>query len=589
MTSEAHTCLVPPAPGPMEKPRRDSGPDDKAGGTGRNRKSRSGRLLSLRFKFLLWVISLVMYLCLALGYLFVRLTERNVHEELGRRATGTAQLLAHKSCPHILRGDTEALDFLIRSVVQDDDIMYVVIRDADGAPIAATTSGDEIPEMPRPASRRAAGETSHGTENTDDMIEVTAPVTQEMARSWSPVGSAPSVESSSSKLATVQLGLSTTRERKTVAMVSRQLAPLILVSCLLSIVGTLLAERKITKPVQDLVRATKAIASGNLSLRVKARSSDEFGQLAQSFNQMADALSSTLDKLESYSHSLEDKVRLRTNELEAKTRALQKANQELQELDQMKSGFVSNVSHELRTPLTSIKAIAEILGQQGQSLPREQTLEFLRIIENQTDRLTRLIGDILDLSRLEHGEIAEELHPISLPAVVSETLNSVSSLAADRHVSLNSSVPQDLPQVLAQSGKIEQVLVNLLGNALKFTSPGGSVSITLRHLQEEVVWRKSPRPVSGIIISVADTGSGIPKEQLDAVFDKFKQVENAAWGKPSGSGLGLSISKEIVERLGGTIWAESEVGVGSTFHFSLRPADAPESRGADPTQATKAA
>jgi signal transduction histidine kinase len=162
-------------------------------------------------------------------------------------------------------------------------------------------------------------------------------------------------------------------------------------------------------------------------------------------------------------------------------------------------------------------------------------------------------------------------------------------LAADRQVTLNSSVPQDLPHVFAQSGKIEQVLVNLLGNALKFTSPGGSVSITLRHLQEETIWRNSPRPVSGIMVSVTDTGSGIPKEQLDAVFDKFKQVENAAWGKPSGSGLGLSISKEIVERLGGTIWAESEVGVGSTFHFTLRPADAAESAVADQAQATKAA
>jgi signal transduction histidine kinase len=544
--------------------------------------------MSLRFKFLLWVISLVMYLCLALGFLFVRLTERNVREDLGRRAAGMAQLLAHKSCPYILSGDAKTLDFLVRSVAQDEDVLYVIIRDADGTPIAATTSGGEIPVLRSPALPQEAGETSPAAEGADDIIEVATPVTQEMARAWSLAGSTLPFESLSSEVATVQLGLSTTREGRTAAMVSRQLAPLILVSCLLSIVGTLLAERKITKPVQDLVRATRAIASGDLSLRVKARSNDEFGQLAQSFNQMADALSATLDKLETYSHSLEDKVRLRTNELEAKTRALQKANQELQELDQMKSGFVSNVSHELRTPLTSIKAIAEILGQQGQSLPREQTLEFLRIIENQTDRLTRLIGDILDLSRLEDGEAADEFHSISLPAVISDTLGSVSGLAAERQVRLDSSVPEDLPHVLALSGKIEQVLVNLLGNALKFTSPGGHVSVSSHYLHEETVWRNSPRPVSGVVVSVTDTGTGIPKEQLDAVFDKFKQVENAAWGKPSGSGLGLSISKEIVERLGGAIWAESEVGVGSTFHFTLRPADAAEPAKPDPAQAPKA-
>jgi signal transduction histidine kinase len=531
-------------------------------------------LLSLRFKFLLWIISLVMYLCLALGYIFVRLTERNVHEELTRRGASIGQLIAHKSCPHIIKGELEPLDFLVRSAVLDEDVVYVVILDTNGVQVAATASGGELSEAHGQPLIKATAGTSQETDSASDIINVVVPVTYEMATSWNLTGGTLQLESVPSILATVNLGMSTTREGRVVALVSRQLAPLIFVSCLLSIIGTLLAERKITKPVEELAEATKAIASGDLSLRVKARSNDEFGQLAESFNQMADALSTTLDKLENYSHGLEDKVRSRTDELEAKTRALQQANTELQKLDSMKSGFVSNVSHELRTPLTSIKAIAEILGKQGQSLPRERTLEFLGIIENQTDRLTRLIGDILDLSRLEHGESAPELQPISLHVAVSESLNSVRGLAEDRRVNLSSNVPQDLPHVLAHAGKIEQVLVNLLGNALKFSSPGGSISVDACRLDEEVIWRSSPRPVSGIVVAVADTGAGIPKEKLDAVFDRFRQIENAAWGKPSGSGLGLSISKEIVERLGGAIWAESELGKGSTFYFTLKAAEA---------------
>lgn len=548
-----------------------------------------GRWLSLRFKFLLWVISLVMYLCLALGYVFVRLTERNVHEELERRGAGIAQLLAHKSCPYILRGDSEALDFIVRSAIQDEDVRYVVISDSDGNPIASTVSGEDISEKDGAALDPTALASSPGRDDAADIIDVATPITPDMARAWSFAADTPRPDLPLEQVGMVRVGLSTTREGTAVAMVSRQLAPLIFVSCLLSIIGTLLVERKITRPVEELVRATKAIASGNLTLRVNVRSNDEFGELAKSFNQMADALSTTLEKIETYSHSLEDKVRLRTAELEAKTRALLKANSELQELDRLKSGYVSNVSHELRTPLTSIKAIAEILGTQDQNLPRERTFEFLRIIESQTDRLTKLIGDILDLSRLEHGGPLPELQPISLGEAVSEALNSVKGIAEDRGVELHCAVPPDLPHALAQAGKIEQVLVNLLGNALKFTPRGGSVSIKARYLAEEAIWRNSPIPVSGIAISVADTGTGIPKEQLEAVFDKFRQIENAAWGKPSGSGLGLSISKEIVERFGGTIWAESEPGEGSTFHFTIRAAEASDCETGAPAEAERAA
>jgi signal transduction histidine kinase len=559
-----------------------TGSVEETRGGGSNRKVLRRGLLSLRFKFLLWVISLVMYLCLALGYLFVRVTERNVHEELGRRGASIGQLLAHKSCPHILRGDLEALEILARAAVQDEDVVYAAVLNTDGIPLVITGLGGELSETSGQPLFKPTAETSPEPESASDIIEVTVPVTYEMATAWSLAGSTLQLESVPSVVATVILGMSTTREGRAVAMVSRQLAPLIFVSCILSIIGTLLAERKITKPVEELARATKAIASGDLTLRIKTRSNDEFGQLAQSFNQMADALSTTLDKLENYSHGLEDKVRVRTDELEAKTRALQQANAELQKLDSMKSGFVSNVSHELRTPLTSIKAIAEILGKQGQSLPRERTLEFLGIIENQTDRLTRLIGDILDLSRLEHGDSAPELQPISLHDAVSESLGSVRGLAEDRHVNLSANIPQDLPDVLALAGKIEQVLVNLLGNALKFTPAGGSISVDVCRLNEEVTWRNSPRPVSGIVVAVADTGTGIPQEKLDAVFDKFRQIENAAWGKPSGSGLGLSISKELVERLGGTIWAESALGKGSTFYFTLKPAEATAPAANDP-------
>jgi signal transduction histidine kinase len=528
--------------------------------------------LSLRFKFILWVVSLVMYLCLALGLVFVHLTQQNVREELRRRGIHMAQLLAHKSCPYIIKRDIDALDFLVRSTVQDEDVIYASICGPDGLPLA-TTNPNVTSSMGRNSSQRSPkGSNPPQTGDIAETLEIAAAVTAQMASAWGLADGWGWQGNPPEQLGTVVLGLSTTREGKAVAIISRQLAPLILLSCLLSIVGTILAERKITKPIEEVVRATRAIASGDLSLRVSIRSSDELGQLALSFNQMADALCSTMKKLECYSHGLEDKVRQRTVELETKTRALQEANVELQELDRLKSGYVSNVSHELRTPLTSIKAIAEILGQQGQNLPREQTLEFLRIIENQTDRLTKLITDILDFSRLERAQ-AHQLQPVEMAGAVYDAFNSVKGVALDRGIGLTFSAPEDIPRALAQKDKVVQVLVNLLGNALKFTSRDGSVSVRLHYLRDEGIWWNSPRPVSGILVSVEDTGIGIPKDQLEAIFDRFKQVERAAWGQPTGSGLGLSISKEIVEGLGGSIWAESELGQGSTFYFTLRVAD----------------
>lgn len=536
-----------------------------SGFTGRAVKSRTRPILrrswlSLRFKFILWVVSVVMYMCLALGYLFLHLTESNVREDLHKRGTSMARTLARESGPRLLSGDVKALEALVRASVEDEDVLYAEVRDSDGNTLA--DSG--VNAVHSYGWRRAA---QGGSEA--DVIELTVPITTQYIEAPRRGGGSATKEAMAKQLGTVYMKLSTNREGTAVAMISRQLAPLMLVSCMLSIIGTVLVERRITKPMKELARATKAIASGNWGRRVTVGSSDEFGELATSFNQMADALTVTMVKLENYSHGLEEKVHERTKELEAKTRALQRANTKLQKLDEMKSEFISTASHELRTPLTSIKAVAEILGRKGQELPGEQTLEFLKIIESQTDRLTRLIGDILDLSHLEHDGDMVERHAVSLPDVISEAARAVNGIATDRGVSIEVHLPEDLPKASGERDKTIQVLINLIGNSLKFTPEGGTIEVSAQLLEETGTWRNSPRPVSGIVVSVSDTGPGIPGEQLEAIFDKFKQIKGAAMGGLAGSGLGLSISKEIVERFGGTIWAESELGKGSVFHFSM--------------------
>jgi signal transduction histidine kinase len=531
-------------------------------------KSRPRRAwLSLRFKFVLWVVSVVAYLCLALGFLFVYLTQANTRTELYERGSAMASAIARESGELVATGDHKALVALLRATVEDDAILFASIRDSRGRVLASAGAVFE-PPIPHARDETDSDARPHGEDALAEIMEIVEPIPFQGPISPQAPGRAPSVQ-----VGTVRLQLSTVGEGAAGAVISRQLAPLMLVSCVLSILGTVLVERKITRPVHEMVQATRAIASGDLSLRVTATSSDEFGELAESFNKMADALSVTLDKLEEYSHRLEEKVYQRTKELEANTRALQKANAELEKLDSLKSDFISNVSHELRTPLTSIKAVAEILATQDQELPREKTLEFLNIIETQTDRLTRLIGEILDLSHIEHESPTPAPEAIRLQDVVSEAVGSVRGIAAERGVTITTDLPGDLPPAAAQRDKAIQILINLLGNALKHTPEGCSISVSAQLLEGERIWRNSPRPVSGIAVSVADTGPGIPREQLGAIFDKFKQIKSAAWGKPMGSGLGLSISREIVDRLGGTIWAESEPSVGSVFHFTVDVAE----------------
>jgi signal transduction histidine kinase len=550
---------------------------DIVGRAGQNCRSKVPRRgwLSLRFKFILWVVSVVMYMCLALGYLFIHLTESNVREELHKRGTNMARVLARESGPYVVKGEIETLAAMVRSSIEDEDVLYAEIRDSEGHALAGTGGNTVV---------------SYGWEREDrkrskaDILEVTVPITTQYIDVPWYGGSSVTKDALKKQLGTVYMKLSTTREGTAVAMISKQLAPLMLVSCLLSIIGTVLVERRITRPVQELARATKAIASGNWGKRVTVGSNDEFGELAKSFNQMADVLMVTMVKLENYSHGLEEKVRQRTQELESSTRTLQKANVELQKLDKLKSEFISTASHELRTPLTSIKAVAEILGRQGQELPGEKTLEFLKIIESQTDRLTRMIGEILDLSHLEHDGQVVERQAVSLPDVVSEAVGSVNGIATERGVTVETQIPENLPTASSERDKTIQVLINLIGNALKFTPEGGVIEVQAQLLDGCGTWNNSPRPVSGIAVSVSDTGHGIPEEQLEAIFDKFKQIKSAALGGPAGSGLGLAISKEIVERFGGTIWAESELGKGSVFHFTMEPSEAldeePESKAA---------
>ena len=237
--------------------------------------------------------------------------------------------------------------------------------------------------------------------------------------------------------------------------------------------------------------------------------------------------------------------------------------QRLKELDKMKSAFVSNVSHELRTPLTAIKASADNMLDRLIGDLNGKQVGYLTRIKSNSDRLARLINDLLDLSTIEAGKIDLRPTKLSLVTLVKEAAESLRPVATEKLINLT--VMSADPGVIAWADrdKVIQVLMNLIGNALKFTPTRGKVTIAVA--KDSAAWMQ---------ISVTDTGPGIPAEEVNKVFGRFYQIGQAGTQKTQGTGLGLAISKALVEMHGGKIWVESEAGKGSTFFFTL-PAEQP--------------
>ena len=249
--------------------------------------------------------------------------------------------------------------------------------------------------------------------------------------------------------------------------------------------------------------------------------------------------------------------------LEQKMEELQVAHQELQKLDQMKDNFLSTVSHELRTPLTSIKGFAEILLSYEEE-DKETQREFLTIINDESDRLTRLINDFLDLARIESGRQQWEMTTLAMPEVIDTATNATNALSTQKNLRVDVQLEPNLPPIWGDRDRLVQVVTNLLSNAIKFTPEGGEIQVGAQVLKGET------EDVSDMIrLNVSDTGIGIAPDEYENVFEKFKQVGDTLTDKPKGTGLGLPISKEIVEYHGGRIWVESELGRGSTFYFTL--------------------
>ena len=301
--------------------------------------------------------------------------------------------------------------------------------------------------------------------------------------------------------------------------IGEQVANITLIALILGILGAILLGLRMSRPIKIIAKGVKLIGEGNLDYRINIKSQDEIGSLAKEINNMA--------------------IRL-------------------QELDQLKNDFVSSVTHELRSPLTAITGYVDYLLAESSLIGTEEK-EYLEIIKKNATRLSKFIDDILDVAKIESGQIDIEFSELQIAPVIDEIITLFKPIAEQKKISLEKDINNDLSPVNSNHERVCQILTNLVSNALKFTPENGKITI------------KAKNDTDHIVVSVSDTGIGIPKNELTKIFDKFHQVkgvrEKIVGAK--GTGLGLAIVKGLVEALHGKIWVESELNKGTTFYFTL--------------------
>jgi signal transduction histidine kinase len=300
-------------------------------------------------------------------------------------------------------------------------------------------------------------------------------------------------------------------------------------AALVTVIVSLLFARALTQPISQLNRAATAMAKGNLRQRIEISGVTELEQLAKSFNFMAGRIARVME-------------------------------------DQR--AFVANAAHELRTPLTTIRLRAEALSDGAKDDPQVAT-QFLSDIVNESERLSRLVDQLLDLSRIETGLVAPRRELVALDAIARDVVRDLTVRATEGQVELVLDAQAELARVSADADQMRQVLINLIGNALKFTPAGGKIIVRLANIHQ-------PRNEIGdlpagnwLVTTVSDTGLGIPEEDLPNIFERFYRSDKARARETGGAGLGLAIVKSIIDSHLGRVWVKSEIGKGTQIAFAL--------------------
>jgi two-component system sensor histidine kinase BarA len=499
-----------------------------------------------------WVLVLVA--CLALSFIFTRGYLEELQKNLAQRGRIIGESVAHESEVALLSGDMAGLARIAARAYAARGLRYCRILDDRGAVVASAGSRQHGTPPEQGIGRQIWGAMLGVAPalwefRTPVSIAELQPRDEELT--FFDHAEPPPEDGPQRQIGTVLVGLDLEELQESYREVLTTSLLLTAIVVFFAMIAAAVLARFLVRPLGVLVRATDLIAQGALDTRVETASRDEIGALAASFNAMAESVAESRAALEDHTHTLEEKV-------EARTQRLQALNAELEEANRLKSEFLATVSHELRTPLNVIMGYASMMNDGEAGPVTDEQRELLAAVHRYSKLQLDLITNVLDFSRLASGKVSMRIEQFSLRSVLQDLHALNAPRVAERDVKLVLDAPQALPDLETDRVKVQEIIHNLIDNAVKFTEHG---SITVRAFTGLVRGH--------VVIEIADTGVGIPPEEVPHVFEEFRQVGESSTRRTGGVGLGLSIVKGLVGVLGGRIGVQSTVGKGSIFRVEL--------------------